>query len=228
MPRALVDLLVRDMRRVDERVAALAMDLAPPGLELLADYREIRQPQHKTGPELLVDAEQFELLAEHAVIAPFDLLESLQVIVKLPLVRPHRAVNALQLRISFVAAPVRAGDRQELERTDLSGPLDVRSLAEIDEAVVLVDADLAVLYLVVAVLVGALLREFLDLVDLVVLIASTKELQRLGHGHVAMLERRVFPYDLAHLRLDLPEVVRRERAWKIEVVVEAVLDRWPE
>src|SRR6266581_293779 len=145
MPRALVDLLVRDMRRVDERIAAFAMDLAPPGLELLADYREIRQPQHETGPELLVDAEQFELFAEHAVIAPFDLLESLQVIVKLPLVRPHRAVDALQLRISFVAAPVRPGDREELERADLPRPLDMGSFAQVDEAVVLVDADLAVL-----------------------------------------------------------------------------------
>src|SRR6185503_17260376 len=39
MPGALVDLLVRDVWRVDERVAALVVDLAPPCLELLSHDR---------------------------------------------------------------------------------------------------------------------------------------------------------------------------------------------
>ena len=44
MPRALIDLLVRDMWRVNERVAALVMQPAPPALELLADDRKVGKP----------------------------------------------------------------------------------------------------------------------------------------------------------------------------------------
>ena len=216
------------MRRVDERVAPLAVDLAPPGLELLAHDREVRQPEDETGTELLVDAEELELLPEHAVVAALDLLKALQVIVELLLVGPHRAVDALQLRVALVAAPVRAGDGEELERADLSGALDVRSLAEIDESIVLVDAHAPVLHLVVAVFVRAVLCELFDLVDLVVLVPFAEERERLGHAHHAMLERRVLLHDIAHLRLDLAEVIGRERARKIEVVVETVRDRRPE
>src|SRR5438552_15024206 len=157
------------MRRVDERVSPRAVDLLPPGLQLLRHDRDVRQPEHETGTELLVDAEELELLPEHAVVAALDLLKALQVIVELLLVGPHRAVDALQLRVALVAAPVRAGDGEKLERADLSGALDVRSLAEIDESVVLVDAHATVLPLVVAVFVRAVLSEFFDLVDLVVL-----------------------------------------------------------
>src|ERR1700675_528935 len=112
------------------------------------------------------------------MVAPLDLLKSLQVIVELLLIRPYRAVDALQLRITFVATPVRTGDREELERTDLPRLVDVRPFAQVDEAVVLVDAALSVLDIVVAVLVRALVGELLDLVDLVVLIAFAEELQR--------------------------------------------------
>src|SRR5438552_2983076 len=204
------------------------MDLPPPGLELLAHDRKVRKPQHQTGAELLVDAEQLQFLAEHAMVAPLDLLKALQVVIELLLVGPDRAVDALQLRVALVAAPVRAGDRQKLEGTDLSCPLEVRSPAQIDEPVVLVDADLSVLDLVVAVLVRAFLCELFDLVDLVVLIPLAEELERLRDGQVAMLERQVLLGDLAHLRLDLFEVVWGQRAREIEVVVEAVGDRWSE
>src|SRR5438067_10614170 len=58
MPRSLVDLLRRDVRRVHERVAALAVLGTPPALDLLADDREVGEPQDEAGSELLVDAEQ--------------------------------------------------------------------------------------------------------------------------------------------------------------------------
>src|SRR5438034_721256 len=67
----------------------------------------------------------------------------------------------------------------------------MRPLAQVDEAVVLVHADFSVLDFVVAVFVRALLGELFDLVDLVVLFAIAEERERLGHGHVTVLERRV-------------------------------------
>ena len=162
------------------------------------------------------------------MIATLDLLQALQIVVELLLIGPHRPVDALELRVAFVAAPVRTRDGEELERADPSGLLDMRSLAQVDEAVVLVDADLAVFDLVVAVFVGALLCELADLVDLVVLIPLAEKLQRLEDAHVAMLERQVLLGDLLHLRFDLPEIVGRQRAREVEVVVETVFHRRPE
>src|SRR5512132_1106780 len=141
MPGPLIGPLVRDVWRVDERVAALVMDLAPPRLELLAHDREVREPKNQAGAKLLVDAEELELLAQDAVIALLDLLEALQVPIELLLIRPDRPVDPLELRVALVAAPVRAGDREQLERADLPRLLDVRAAAEVDEAVVLVRAD---------------------------------------------------------------------------------------
>ena len=104
----------------------------------------------------------------------------------------------------------------------------MRPLAQVDEAVVLVHADFSVLDFVVAVFVRALLGELFDLVDLVVLFAIAEERERLGHGHVTGLERRVLLHDLAHLRFDLPEILGGQRAREVEVVVKAVLDGRPE
>src|SRR5688572_25164412 len=178
------------------------MDLAPPGLQLLAHRREVRKPEHQTRAELFVDAEELELLAEHAVVAPFDLLKSLQVFVECLLIRPYRSVDALKLWVALFAAPVRAGDREQLERPDLAGLLDVRALAEIDEAIVLIGAHAPIADLVVAVLIRTFLRERLDLIDLVVLLSLAEELQRLWHRHVAVLEGGIVLHDLPHLRFD--------------------------
>jgi hypothetical protein len=92
----------------------------------------------------------------------------------------------------------------------------VRPAAEIHEAVVLVDRDLVFAHLFV---------ELLDLIHFVRLLALAEELERLGHAHVAMLERHVGLRHLAHLLLDLREVVGLERARQLEVVIEAVGDR---
>jgi hypothetical protein len=213
--RALIDLLVGDVRRVDERVAAGLVHAPPPGLELLADDREVREPQHQARSELVVDAEELEILPERAVITPLDLLELLEVLVEVGLARPDRAIDALQLRIALVPAPVRPGDRQQLERLDLTGLRDMRPTAQVDEAAVLVDRDPAVAHLFI---------ELLDLVDLVRLAPRPEELERLGDRHVAVLEWDILLRDLAHLRLDLLEVLGDQLPRQVEVVVKAVGD----
>src|SRR5256885_8977918 len=54
VPRALVDLLVRDMRRVDKGVPARAMDLPPPALELFTDDREDRKSTRLNSSHLVI------------------------------------------------------------------------------------------------------------------------------------------------------------------------------
>ena len=201
------------MGRVHERVPALAVLRPPPVLELLTDDRQVGQPQDQTAPQLLVDAVELEVAAEDAVIAPLDLLQALQVRVELRLGRPDGAVDPLQLGVVLVATPVGAGDRHELERSDLPGALDVGPPAEVREDVVGVHADLAVLDGLI---------ELLDLVDLVVLMLCAEEVERLRDVHLAALEGDVLLDHRAHPLLDLLEIVGLERPRQVEVVVEAV------
>src|SRR5207302_8713115 len=104
-------------------------------------------------------------------VAPAMFRAGLEEAVELRLRRPHGPIDPLELRLCIAAPPVRARDREQLEGADLSGPLDMRSPAEIDEAVVLVDAHAAAYDLVIALVVLPLVGELLDLVDLVVLLA---------------------------------------------------------
>src|SRR6185369_11784229 len=80
-----------------------------------------------------------ELDAQLAVVALLRLLAAPEVLVELLLRRPDRAVDPLERRPLLVAPPVRAGNREELQRADLARALDVRPAAQVDERAVLVD-----------------------------------------------------------------------------------------
>src|SRR5689334_14345321 len=68
--------------------------------------------------------------------------------------------------------------------------------------------------------VGAELLEPLELQRII-----GEQLTRLRLVHLRALERLVFVRHITHARFDLFEILRRERFFHIEVVVEAVLDR---
>ena len=67
-----------------------------------------------------------------------------QVLVEIFLAEERGAVDALQLRILFLAQPVGAGDVEQLEGLDLSGRRNVRAAAEVDELAGLVKRNLFV------------------------------------------------------------------------------------
>ncbi len=88
---------------------------------------------------------QVELAAEPAMVAAFGLLEPEEVLVELLLARPGGAVDALQLRVARVAAPIGAGHVHQLERlAEMPGRGQMRPDAQIDEAALAVEADLLV------------------------------------------------------------------------------------
>ena len=82
---------------------------------------------------MLGQVEQVELRTELAVIARARLLEPLEVRVEVRLRVERGAVDAGQLRVVLVAAPVRAGERGQLERLDRLRVLQVRAAAEVGE-----------------------------------------------------------------------------------------------
>jgi hypothetical protein len=214
MPRDLEQLLLGDIGRVDQVIAAGdVVVLDGPGEQPL-DHGSLRMPEHQARPHQVRDGEEVELAPEHPVVALPGLLQAVEVGLEVFLLEPGRAVDPLQHLPLLVAAPIGAGGVQQLEMLQAAGARDVRAAAEIGEGTVGVDRDRFV----------------------VAQLADSLELQRVvGEPPVGGLpvhdlahERIVRLRHLAHAGLDPFEVLRRERAGHLEVVVEAVLDRGAE
>ena len=171
-------------------------------------------PEDQPRPGQLLDGEQVELLAQHAMVALLRFLHLVQIVVEVLLGEERRAVDALQLRILLVAQPVRAGDVEQLERLDAPGGRDVRPAAEVGELAGLVDRDL---------LVGR--GELLDEVALHEVAFRLEALQAFLARQKLARVRQVLLHQLLHLLLDGLQVLGRERLLAIEVVEEAALGR---
>ncbi len=76
------------------------------------------------------------------MVAFLRFLEHGEVFVELRLILESGAVDALELRILFVAFVISAGDVGEFERADVAGAHHVRPGAEIGELAVPIDRDL--------------------------------------------------------------------------------------
>src|SRR5207244_11661737 len=96
MTRTNKQLFASHVRRVHQRVAAVedrVLDKAP---QLELEDRTLGMPQDQSRPDVLLDREEVELLAENPVVALLRLLEPPQVRVEVVLGEPRGAVNALQ------------------------------------------------------------------------------------------------------------------------------------
>src|SRR5207247_2207792 len=99
-------------------VAAAGLQLAHRVLEDAPQPLALRVPEGGARAHI-VEAEQVEPDSEPAVVALSRLLAPPQEVLELLLRPPDRAVDPLEHRPLLVAAPIRAGDRQQLERPDL-------------------------------------------------------------------------------------------------------------
>ncbi len=148
------------------------------------------------------------------MVALLRLLDPMEVGLEVLVGEEHRAVDALELGVVLVAAPVGARHLRQLER--LAEPArrrQVRAEAHVEPVALLVDRDL----LVLRQFVGPFGFELLAMVDEVLLdLRSVPDLAR---------DRQVAVDDLGHALLDLGKVLRRERLVAHEVVVEALVRR---
>ena len=182
--------------------------------QLVEDDRAVRHPEREAR-SLRDDAEQVELYAHPAVIALLRLLEPLHVRLERVLVEERGRVDALELLALGVAAPVRAGDRQDLERAEPPSRGQVRPAAQVHELALLVEGD------------DRLRRERRDqlLLELRLGAVAADGRQRVvPAGRLGADDRQVLPPDRLHVLLDLRQVLRHELPGQVEVVVEAVLD----
>ena len=207
----------------DQVVAALEVQLAHVVLELLAEDASARVPDPQARAELVGRGEEIELAPELAVVALLRFLQPHQVRIEVRVRRPGRAVDARQHRPLLVAAPIRAGDVGQPERSEPPGGRHVRPQTQVGPRPVAVDGD-GVADGDLALDVGV--AQTLDDLHLVRLIGEAVE--RLGPRDLLPDERDVGRYQLAHPCFDRGEVVRRERLSELEVVVEPVIDRRPD
>jgi hypothetical protein len=112
-------------------------------------------PEHHAR-RFFLQVEQVELLADLAVVALFGFFDALDVGRQLLLVGPGGAVDALQLLVLGIAAPVGAGQLGQLEGFEEARVRHVRAAAHVDVFFVVVQAH------------GLFVRHVLDQAQLVV------------------------------------------------------------
>ena len=147
------------------------------------------------------------------MVPALGLLQPVQVVVEIGLRGPGGPVDAGQHRVVRIAPPIGARDLHQLEGgADLGRRGHVRAAAEVEPVALAVDLQILAR------------RDRVDQLDLEGLLLVGEQ-----RAHVLALpdllgEGRIARNDLAHLRLDLREVLGRERRLAEEVVVESVLD----
>src|SRR5690606_38504004 len=90
-------------------------------------------PQNQPGTDDRVGGKQFQLFAQHTVVAAFGFFNELEVLLELFLGEERGGVDALQLLPLGVPFPVGTGNAQQLEGPDGPGTGNVRAAAEVNE-----------------------------------------------------------------------------------------------
>src|SRR5205814_8685300 len=103
---------VVEERRLHVDIAAAEVLTTPEILELVPDHHAARMPERRAG-RVLGEMKEIEPLPEHAMVALARLREPLEMRVEILLRVEGGAVDARQLRLRRVAAPVGAGDAGE-------------------------------------------------------------------------------------------------------------------
>ena len=127
---------------VHEVVAAPDALFAHPVFHDLADEPALRVPEDEARTCDLLNREQVELLAQHAMVAGLDLFQTREVRLQVLVVEEGGSVDALKLLVLLIAEPVGSSDRHDLERLDPARGRHVRTAAEISKAAVAVERNL--------------------------------------------------------------------------------------
>src|SRR5262245_8550495 len=128
------------------------------------------------------------------MVAFASFFEVVKMLVELLLSRPHGAVDALEHRVAFVAAPVGAGNRRELEVLALAGAADVRARAQIGE-------------LAYAVCRNGIARNAVDKLELEILLASAEKVESAVLRPGLLVELKTALDDFFHSLFDFGQVL---------------------
>src|SRR5262249_847765 len=203
-----------DVRRVNQLIAALDKLVAQPGFDQVANEAAFGMPEDQAWTGFFLNAKEVKFAAELAMIAAFGLFEAMEVFVQLFLREECGGIDALELRVTFLAFPVGAGDVHQFERLNALGGRDVRTAAEINELASGVEGN------------HRLGDFFFHQLAFKNLVGFFVELEGFGLGHVLALVWQVLGGKLAHLFFDFAKVFGREWLFAQKFVEEAVVDGW--
>ena len=202
---------VHDVRCIDLDVTGGTLALAHVVDEILEQSPALGMPEHRAG-RFFLEMEEVELRPQAAMVALFGFFEHGEVSVLVFLFGPGGAVDALQLLVLLIAAPVGSGNLHQLEDLELARRGDVWATAEIDEIALAVERDFLA--------VGNGLNQF----GLVMFSDGLEE----GGGLITRPDfaqnRQVAFGEFGHALFNGDEILRREGALVGEIVVEAVVD----
>ena len=148
------------------------------------------------------------------MVAALGLLQALKIGVQLLLLGEGHAVDALQGLAIGVAAPIGgvAGGQLDAVALDAAGGVHVGAGAQVNKLALLVEGDVGIL------------RQVVDQLDLIGLLLLLHILDGFLAGQLEALQLQLLLADLAHLRLDLRQVVGGKGERRIQIVVKAVVD----
>ena len=210
--RLLPQALVEDLRSLHLLVAGRVQATAHVVLEHAVERPALRVPEHH-ALALFLDVEEVHGLAQLAVIALLGFLDALQIGFEIGFRGPRGAVDALQLGVVLVAAPVGAGQLGQLEGlADVLGRGQVRTAAQVLPGALAIDRDRIRVRQVADDLRLVLLADRVEVSDGLVAVPD------LARDLLVAID------DLLHALFDLFQIVQAERLVTREVVIEAVLD----
>ncbi len=217
--RCLEEVLLGDVRRVDELVACLLVTLARVVLEQLAHQPTLGVEHSQPRPDLLREGEEIELGPETAVVAAARLLALRDESVELLTVEERSAIHTLQLLVALVTTPVDTGDAQQADGAQMTAVGHVGAAAEVDEVTGAVDADAL-----------DIVRHAVDEIHLEALAEVGEQLPCRRPRHDLTLERDPSLGQLLHPCLDAGQVLLGEvrAVGETEVVEEPLVGGGPD
>ena len=133
MARGLPQRAVDELRRAHLDIAGPVEAPAHIALDGAEQRPALGMPEHRAR-RLFLQMEQVQLAPEAAVVALLRLLQHVEIGFELLLVRPAGAVDALELRVLGIAAPIGARHLRQLEGVaELAGRGQMRAGAEIEK-----------------------------------------------------------------------------------------------
>ncbi len=210
----LPELLVGQVRGMDEAVALRLVLVAPVILQAGSDEGTVGMPDHQAGTDFVLDVEQIQIPAELSVISLLGQFDPFLVAFFFLLGRKGNPVDPLQVPVRLIALPVGTRKLGQLHRPNGSGGGQMGPGAQVLEVPLLIKTEF--------VSVHVLRQLYFQL-----LIFPVKVLQGIVPREVPPLERQVLTDEVLHDPFDVVQFILRQGPGEIEIVVEALLDRRP-
>ena len=196
-----------DVRRVEPLVAVVHEFGGDEFFQLCTDDRALGQEQGQAAADGGIDAEEFQLRTQLAMVAPRRFGEGSEMRFQLRRRGERRAVDALELALFLVATMVGAGEGEQFERADLARACDVRARAQVGEIAVGIERDCFAFW------------DVAEAAELKGLTARRKQRLRLGARHLPAHESLILRDYPRHLRFNGRKVFHREPVGAAEIVI---------